>query len=200
MIVRSGVRLGLGAAAGLGAGGALGRAGAAYLLERVHDGDVIGISAGQAILALVQAVESPRQFDVTVAPVLGGVQGVVTSDVNYLATELAGRLGGRAYQLHAPAFLETREQRDALQAMTPVREILDVARRATIALVGATILILLGAIPLQRAYAALDLNTLTLLFAMFGWNVALLYLGLGLSVAIVAGWVIGRLKMEAYLE
>jgi uncharacterized protein len=41
---------------------------------------------------------------------------------------------------------------------------------------------------------------LTLLFAMFGWNVALLYLGLGLSVAIVAGWVIGRLKMEAYLE
>ena len=41
---------------------------------------------------------------------------------------------------------------------------------------------------------------LTLLFAMFGLNVALLYLGLGLSVAIVAGWVIGRLKMEAYLE
>ena len=41
---------------------------------------------------------------------------------------------------------------------------------------------------------------LTLLFAMFGWKVALLYLGLGLSVAIVSGWVIGRLKMEAYLE
>jgi len=41
---------------------------------------------------------------------------------------------------------------------------------------------------------------LTLLFAMFGWKVALLYLGLGLSVAIVAGWVIGRLKMEAWLE
>ncbi len=41
---------------------------------------------------------------------------------------------------------------------------------------------------------------LTLLFGMFGWKVALLYLGLGLSVAIIAGWVIGRLKMEAYLE
>jgi uncharacterized membrane protein YraQ (UPF0718 family) len=41
---------------------------------------------------------------------------------------------------------------------------------------------------------------LTLLFGMFGWKVALLYLGLGLSVAIVAGWVIGRLKMEAHLE
>jgi len=41
---------------------------------------------------------------------------------------------------------------------------------------------------------------LTLLFALFGWKVALLYLGLGLTVAIVAGWVIGRLKMEAHLE
>jgi uncharacterized protein len=41
---------------------------------------------------------------------------------------------------------------------------------------------------------------LTLLFAMFGWKVAGLYLGLGLSIAIVAGWVIGRLKMEAHLE
>ncbi len=41
---------------------------------------------------------------------------------------------------------------------------------------------------------------LTLLFGMFGWKVAMLYLGLGLSVAIVAGWVIGRLKMEAHLE
>jgi len=41
---------------------------------------------------------------------------------------------------------------------------------------------------------------LTLLFGLFGWKVALLYLGLGLSVAIVAGWIIGRLKMEAYLE
>ncbi len=41
---------------------------------------------------------------------------------------------------------------------------------------------------------------LTLLFGMFGWKVALLYMGLGLSVAIVAGWIIGRLKMEAHLE
>ena len=41
---------------------------------------------------------------------------------------------------------------------------------------------------------------LALLFAMFGWKVAALYLGLGLSVAIVAGLVIGQLKMERYLE
>jgi hypothetical protein len=41
---------------------------------------------------------------------------------------------------------------------------------------------------------------LTLLFGLFGWRIALLYLGLGLSVAIASGWVIGRLKMDASLE
>ena len=41
---------------------------------------------------------------------------------------------------------------------------------------------------------------LTLLFGMFGWKVAALYLGLGLSIAILAGFVIGKLKMEAHLE
>ena len=41
---------------------------------------------------------------------------------------------------------------------------------------------------------------LTLLFALLGWKVALLYLGLGLSIAIISGWVIGKLKMEDHLE
>ena len=41
---------------------------------------------------------------------------------------------------------------------------------------------------------------LALLLGLFGWKIAALYLGLGLAVAIVSGWVIGRLRMEAYLE
>ena len=41
---------------------------------------------------------------------------------------------------------------------------------------------------------------LALLFALFGWKIALLYLVLGLSIAIVAGYIIGRLKMELHLE
>jgi len=41
---------------------------------------------------------------------------------------------------------------------------------------------------------------LALLFGMFGWKVALLYLGLGLAIAIFAGLVIGKLGMEDHLE
>jgi Na+/H+ antiporter NhaD/arsenite permease-like protein len=45
--------------------------------------------------------------------------------------------------------------------------------RATIALVGATILIAGGAIPLEQAYRAVDWNTIVLLFAMMVLNVNL---------------------------
>jgi uncharacterized protein len=41
---------------------------------------------------------------------------------------------------------------------------------------------------------------LALLFGMFGWKVALLYMGMGLMIAILAGLVIGKLRMERYLE
>jgi len=41
---------------------------------------------------------------------------------------------------------------------------------------------------------------LVMLFGMFGWKVAALYLGLGIGIAIVAGWVLGRLKLEKHVE
>ncbi len=41
---------------------------------------------------------------------------------------------------------------------------------------------------------------LVLLFGMFGWKVAAIYLGMGLMIAMVAGWIIGRLKMERHVE
>ncbi len=41
---------------------------------------------------------------------------------------------------------------------------------------------------------------LGLLFALVGWKVAITYLGFGLAVSIIAGWVIGRLHLESWLE
>jgi uncharacterized membrane protein YraQ (UPF0718 family) len=41
---------------------------------------------------------------------------------------------------------------------------------------------------------------LALLFALFGWKVAAFYLSTGLLVAIVAGWIIGRLRLERHVE
>jgi hypothetical protein len=41
---------------------------------------------------------------------------------------------------------------------------------------------------------------LVLLFGLFGWKVAALYLGTGLLIAIGAGWTIGRMKLERHVE
>jgi DNA-binding transcriptional regulator LsrR (DeoR family) len=114
----------------------LGRAGASYLLEHLRDGDIIAIGGGTTVHAVVEAVNANRVYSVDVVPVVGGVQGQVTTDVNYLAAQLAERLGGRAYQLHSPAFVETSAHRETLLDMGPIKEILDIARRASICLLG----------------------------------------------------------------
>jgi uncharacterized membrane protein YraQ (UPF0718 family) len=41
---------------------------------------------------------------------------------------------------------------------------------------------------------------LVLLFGLFGWKTALLYASTGLLIAIAAGWVIGKLKLERFVE
>ncbi len=41
---------------------------------------------------------------------------------------------------------------------------------------------------------------LVLLFGLFGWKVSGLYLTTGLLIAIVSGWIIGRLHMERHVE
>jgi uncharacterized membrane protein YraQ (UPF0718 family) len=41
---------------------------------------------------------------------------------------------------------------------------------------------------------------IVLLFGLFGWKTAALYVGLGLAIAIVAGWLIGRLRLERHVE
>jgi uncharacterized protein len=39
-----------------------------------------------------------------------------------------------------------------------------------------------------------------LLYGMFGWKVAFIYIGTGLFIAILAGWIIGKLKLEKWVE
>lgn len=41
---------------------------------------------------------------------------------------------------------------------------------------------------------------LVLLFGLFGWKIAAIYFGAGISIAILSGWLIGRLKLERFVE
>jgi len=41
---------------------------------------------------------------------------------------------------------------------------------------------------------------LVLLLGLFGWKIAMIYMSTGLAIALLAGWVIGWLRMERYVE
>ena len=41
---------------------------------------------------------------------------------------------------------------------------------------------------------------LVLLYSLFGWKIAAIYAGTGLAIAMISGWVIGRLGMESHVE
>jgi hypothetical protein len=45
-----------------------------------------------------------------------------------------------------------------------------------------------------------DTVALTILFSLFGWKVALLYVGFGMLLGIVAGLIMGAMKLERHLE
>lgn len=114
----------------------VGLAAANHLVETIRDGDVIAITGGKAVAAVVQNIDTDRTFDVTVVPLTGGVQGKFYTDVNHLATQLADRLGGSSMLVHAPLFAESREQRDMLMEVASIKEVFDMARKADVAVVG----------------------------------------------------------------
>jgi DNA-binding transcriptional regulator LsrR (DeoR family) len=114
----------------------VGRAAGNQLVETLRDGDVVAITGGKAVSAVVDNLLPERSFDVIVVPLTGGVQGKHYTDVNHLATRLAEKLGGRTMLIHAPLFAESREQRDMLMEMASIKEVFDLARKAAIALLG----------------------------------------------------------------
>ncbi len=114
----------------------IGQIAANYLVEHLRDGDVICNGGGRGVAAMVRALDTPRKFNVQVVPALGGVQGRFDTDVNNLAAVLADRLGGTSYQLYAPAFCDNQGERDAIRSLRQVKEVLDMACKAQVAVVG----------------------------------------------------------------
>ena len=114
----------------------VGKSAAALLLETIRDGDTVAISGGKTISTLIENLSSNRPYDVNVVPMTGGVQGQHYTDVNHLAAELAEHLSARARLIHAPLHAASKEERDILMSLESVRNVMDEARGAAVAIVG----------------------------------------------------------------
>lgn len=115
---------------------AVGALGANLLLEDLADGDRLCISGGKGISAIVAGLAPSRRYDIEVVPATGLVQGKHYTDVNHVATMLADKLGGRSYQMHAPLFADSPEEREMVMNMRSVADVFRRARESTIAIVG----------------------------------------------------------------
>ena len=114
----------------------VGEAAADLLLGIIKDGDTISITGGKGVSALVAGLKPTRSYDVEIIPATGLVQGKHYTDVNHVASLMADRLGGRAYQIHAPLFADTPEQREMLMGVRAVADVFRRAREADVAVVG----------------------------------------------------------------
>ncbi len=119
---------------------AVGRLAASYLqrvVESLAPGSHIGIAWGTGVYAAVSALPEDRSKRIDVVQMLGSV-GAPNSliDGPDLARMVAGKLGGRHYYLHAPVILEQVALRDLLYKEPAVREGLERARTAQLAITG----------------------------------------------------------------
>jgi len=115
----------------------VGKLAARYFEEAVHDGMTIGISWGGALYEMIKAIK-PRDYrNVEVVQLIGatGAEATPTSGP-ILAQLLAERMHSRSYQLHAPLVVKEKSARDALMNERHIKETLERARRADMAIVG----------------------------------------------------------------
>ena len=92
----------------------VGAAAASLLLETLKDGDTVCITGGKGLSAVVDMLGPNRAYDVEVVPATGLVQGKHYTDVNHVATQMAERLGGKAFLIHAPLFADSVAERRTL--------------------------------------------------------------------------------------
>ena len=116
---------------------AVARSAARYLERRLFDGAVVAVSHGRDIGEVSRFFRSERRVDCVFASAMGGSPRVDTpTNPNEICRALAEKAGGRAASLYAPAYVESAEVRDSLLEQDAVRHTLDVAAKASMALVG----------------------------------------------------------------
>ena len=122
---------------GVDAQAAAGDLAAQWLDESLRDGQVLGLSWGTSLQAVVDSFSVDQPRSVELVPLIGGLSTVVSLvSGEELVRELAGKLGATYRYLHAPGVLRSRTARDSLLAEPAIAEVLDRAQKADIAMVG----------------------------------------------------------------
>jgi len=110
----------------------------AALLNRLLVDDMfVAVGMGRNVAAVADNVAGYAPRAVTFVCAIGGsLRAGATMNPDHICRRLAARFGGESETLYAPALVANRELRAALMQNDTVRQTLDRARRADIALIG----------------------------------------------------------------
>jgi DNA-binding transcriptional regulator LsrR (DeoR family) len=113
------------------------RATAGFLRRRLNDADVVALGMGRNVGAVPDFIGTPTPRAATFVSAIGG-SPLVDSGVNpnEICRRLADAFRGSAEMLYAPAYAETSGVRDAFMQHDEVRDGLERARTADVALIG----------------------------------------------------------------
>lgn len=115
----------------------LGVLAAQYFLSILGETNVIGISWGSALNAMIQAIRPRRLPNLEVVQLIGATGSEkITTDGPLLAQLLADNFGCARRYLHAPLIVESEEGRKALLQERTIRDTIARAEQSEIALVG----------------------------------------------------------------
>ena len=116
----------------------VGQAGAEFLQRRVRNGDTIGVSAGStAIYECAIRLQPAHLPDLTVVSLNGnGPRSQVPTNIKSIADQIGRTLGGKTVVLPAPTYVDRNDIKQSLLSDSNIAEIIELANRANIAVVG----------------------------------------------------------------
>jgi DNA-binding transcriptional regulator LsrR (DeoR family) len=113
------------------------RAAAVFLKRQLNDGDVVALGMGRNVGTVPDFIGAPQPRAAAFVSAIGGSPLVDSGlNPNEICRRLAEAFRGTAEMLYAPAYAETPEVRDAFMHHDAVRDGLERARTAKIALIG----------------------------------------------------------------
>lgn len=115
----------------------LGQSCAALLESVLKDNDIVGVMAGRTITAVAASLEYCARNGLQFTPLVGGWGSTGSSwHANANTMMFAEKMKSNYWLLHAPAVVVSQETREVLLKEPEIADVLEVARKSTVAVIG----------------------------------------------------------------
>jgi DNA-binding transcriptional regulator LsrR (DeoR family) len=136
----------------------IGHAGALLLAREIRPKDRLGVASGRSVLALSTAMPIMSLSEVQVVQVTGSMTARNAFSPELCTSNIAQRIGGDTFSLHAPIFVSSRNVRDILMNEPALIEQFERIHSCTCVVFGIGALDCAGTVALSGLFTAEEIN------------------------------------------